>query len=186
MKSPIDMALYMQLLWDLKPSTIIELGALEGGSALFFSDIARSYDLKVKIFSFDINLTNEMSTIQNDRPEIQFLRGDVDKIDELMSTINFFNLKGPILVVEDSSHMKNTSKNAMRYFSQYMKKGDCLIIEDTVIHSLGRSQKFNGGPADAIVEFFEEHPNSFKRMDKYCDFYGENITYSQNGWLIKV
>ena len=67
-----------------------------------------------------------------------------------------------------------------------MKKGDCLIIEDTVIHSLGRSEKFNGGPADAIIEFFKENPNSFKRLDNYCDFYGENITYAQNGWLIKV
>lgn len=186
MKSPIDMALYMQLLWDLKPSTIIELGALEGGSALFFSDIARSYDLNVKIFSFDISLTNKMAAIQNDRPEIQFLEGNVNEIDELMSKINFLNLKGPVLVVEDSSHMKNTTKIVMRYFSRNMKKGDYLIVEDTVIHSLGRSQKFNGGPADAIIEFFEEYPNSFKRLDNYCDFYGENITYAQNGWLIKV
>ena len=116
MKSPIDMALYMQLLWDLKPSTIIELGALEGGSALFFSDIARSYDLKVKIF-FDISLSNKTKVIQADRPEIQFLEGNVDKIEELMAKINFSNLNGPILVIEDSSHMKNTSKIVMRYFA---------------------------------------------------------------------
>jgi hypothetical protein len=32
-KHPMDMALYMRLIWQLKPRTIIEIGSLAGGSA---------------------------------------------------------------------------------------------------------------------------------------------------------
>jgi cephalosporin hydroxylase len=43
LKSPIDLAIYLRLIWDAKPRTIFEIGSKAGGSALFFRADPRSY-----------------------------------------------------------------------------------------------------------------------------------------------
>jgi cephalosporin hydroxylase len=37
-KHPMDIALYMLLIWELKPRTVIEIGSLAGGSAAWIGD----------------------------------------------------------------------------------------------------------------------------------------------------
>ena len=53
LKSPWELALYPMLLWELKPRTILEIGAFEGGSALWLADTAKSLGVPCHVYSFD-------------------------------------------------------------------------------------------------------------------------------------
>src|SRR6056297_4043053 len=75
LKCPFDMSIYMKLLWDLKPKTIIEIGSKFGGSAVFFADMAQVFGLEAHVYSIDL----EPPGI--DDPRITFLRGDVNHLD---------------------------------------------------------------------------------------------------------
>ena len=53
-KSPFDMALYQQLIWNLRPRTIIEIGSKAGGSGIYFGDLLSNFDIDGHVFSYDI------------------------------------------------------------------------------------------------------------------------------------
>jgi cephalosporin hydroxylase len=42
-KCPFDLALYQEIIWDLKPGTILEFGSYKGGSALWVADMLRAF-----------------------------------------------------------------------------------------------------------------------------------------------
>ncbi|MGB0904767.1 MAG: CmcI family methyltransferase, partial [Mangrovicoccus sp.] len=53
LKSPIDLAIYMMVIWDKKPGTIIEIGSFQGGAAQFYYDLTRNYGLETDIITVD-------------------------------------------------------------------------------------------------------------------------------------
>jgi hypothetical protein len=53
-KHPVDIALYMRLIWETRPATIIEIGSDAGGTALWLSDLLRTYGPGGRVVSIDI------------------------------------------------------------------------------------------------------------------------------------
>ena len=54
------MAIYTKLIWDLKPATLIEVGTLKGGSALWLADMLSAAGLAARVVSVDQNLQSEV------------------------------------------------------------------------------------------------------------------------------
>ena len=54
-KSVSDMWNYQEILFELKPSLVIEFGTAHGGSALFFASVMRQIGEPFKVLSVDIN-----------------------------------------------------------------------------------------------------------------------------------
>src|SRR6185295_12292789 len=55
LKSPFDLWVYQQILVDCRPDVLIETGTYHGGSALFFSSIARLAGLDMDVVTIDFN-----------------------------------------------------------------------------------------------------------------------------------
>ena len=55
MKDPMTLSIYMMMIQDLKPKTILEFGTFDGGSALWMEDTIKSLSLECNIHTFDIN-----------------------------------------------------------------------------------------------------------------------------------
>lgn len=181
LKNPLDMAIYQQILWDLKPRAIIEIGTRFGGSALFFADIAQTFGLDAPVFSIDIENTRVV-----DDPRITFLEGDVHDLHSAFSKAKIFDQQRPWFVVEDSAHTYSACLAALRFFADVMLSGDMLVIEDGILDELGLSEQCDGGPNRAIAEFFSENPNAFRVEYDLCDRYGTNATYNPNAYLKKL
>src|SRR5207237_1131433 len=45
----------MELFWSLKPAALVETGTAHGGSATFYADIAKAFDLDCRVITIDIN-----------------------------------------------------------------------------------------------------------------------------------
>lgn len=178
LKSPLDLALYSKLIWEMKPGTLIEIGTYQGGSALWFADTIASFGYTTKIISIDLI---DYIKVRDER--VIYLTGDVNKLEETLSPKFLDPLPRPLLIVEDSSHEYEATLSALRFFEKVMKKDDIIIIEDGILDELGLSETFRGGPNRAIAEFLRDNNNHFETMTDYCDFFGGNATYNPNGYL---
>jgi cephalosporin hydroxylase len=180
-KCPLDMAIYTKLIWDLKPQTLIEVGTLKGGSALWLADVLSAAGLAAKVVSVDQNMQSEVTD-----PRIQFLQGDVNELDQVLTDAKLATLPRPFLVIEDSAHTYLSTLAAIRFFDRVLRPGEVLVIEDGVLDELGLSDKYGGGPNRALAEFLAETSGRFEVMTDYCDMYGVNATYNPNAFLRKL
>ena len=169
MKDPMTLSIYLQLLQDVKPKTILEFGTYEGGSSLWMKDMAKSLGFECEIFTFDFN-ENNVKLSQDDDINFYCLNNyDIKKF--VVDNKNLLsNLESPILVVEDSH------ENVMELLTeidQFLSKDDYLIVEDTI-----DEQKYQ-----QMLEFLEN--DKYEVDTYYCDFWGYNNTWNFNSFLRK-
>jgi len=181
LKSPIDIALYMKLLWDLKPGLVLEIGSHSGGSALLVSDLLRGFGLETPVVSIDLETPKG---IQDDR--IRFLQGDVLDLGALFEKYNLSQYPHPWFITEDSAHSYAGCMTALQVLSKHMHPGDILAVEDGVLDDLGLTEEYDGGPNRAITDYLSDHPGQFRIMTELCDMFGQNATYNPNGYLCKL
>ena len=106
MKDPMTLSVYMMIIQELKPKTILEFGTYDGGSALWMEDILKSLSLDCKIHTFDINPNRVKLPVDS---KIKYHELDNNQINEFIDKSKelFENMESPILIIEDS-HVKLT------------------------------------------------------------------------------
>ncbi|MDQ8730495.1 CmcI family methyltransferase [Bradyrhizobium sp. LHD-71] len=176
-KSPIDMALYQMLIWREKPRTILELGTLEGGSALWFADLFRAYNIDGHVYSLDIVSNSKVKD-----PLVTFHQGDVLDLKRSWPLEWIKRLPRPILAIEDSGHQFEMSAAVIAYMAEALRPGEYLVVEDGIATPMGEDAQFNGGPLRAIDEFLKSR-SEFTIDREFCDFFGRNVTWSVDGFL---
>lgn len=179
-KNPFDLALYSMLISSLRPGTIIEIGSRFGGSAEWFADQALLNGLETKVFSFDLEQSN-----QSARKNLVFGSADIHRLEVSSLPQILRDAKRPLLISEDGPHTLSGSLAALRFFDQYLIPGDYIVIEDGNLANLGY-WGFGGGPTKAIEAFLAEEQGKYRVDRDYCDFYGKNVTWNINGWIARI
>lgn len=181
LKSPVDLALYLKLLFDLAPRTVIEIGAHHGGSAVFFADQCQVMRLGAQVISVD---AHDRRQVRDHR--VRFVQGDARRLWDSALPDILANMPRPWLVIEDSAHTPAVTYKVLQFLMPRMEPGDVVVVEDGVLSELGLAERFSGGPSVALKQFLGEHPDAFEIMADYADFFGPNATYSPNGWLRRL
>jgi len=176
-KAPTDAWVYQEIIYDMKPDVIIEIGNEQGGSTLM---LAHMLDLigKGKIIGVDINQSVLYQQVK-DHPRITFIEGDAC---ELYDQVTAHLSEGDrILVIEDSSHTYDNTLNVLRKYSDLTRVGDYFIVEDSNCHH-GIDEGPNPGPYEAIDDFIAS-TNKYK-IDRSKESY--LITSNPKGFLKRV
>ncbi|MEM8554129.1 MAG: CmcI family methyltransferase [Pseudomonadota bacterium] len=185
LKSPIDLAIYMMILFDKTPGTIVEIGSFHGGAAMFYRDITRAWGLNTQIITVDFR-SNQYQEGQIGSDGIEFIQTDALKLEGSALEKRLETAPRPWLVIEDSAHTFEVSFAVLEYFNLHMNPGECLIIEDGIIEDQGANWRYDGGPNRAVYEFFKKEPDAFRLMKDYNDFFGYNLSFNPNGYLEKI
>ena len=178
-KHPVEVALYMRLVWEIKPSTILEIGSNAGGTALWLSDLLRMFGIDGRVVSIDIKRPNDPPKAAN----LTFVNGDANDLGHILTPALLSTFQRPFLVIEDSSHQYAHTLAVLRFFEPLMQKGEYIVIEDANVTEMGDDARFNGGPARAITEFLQSSSDRFAIDPLYCDHFGYNVTGNPNGYL---
>lgn len=93
LKNPFDLALYTRLIAELKPRTILEIGSKEGGSALWFADTMRRFDIAGQVVSIDLHRVTAVAD-----PMVTFLEGDARRLEKVLPPAYLETLPRPFLV----------------------------------------------------------------------------------------
>lgn len=147
MKSPLDLWVYQEIITEIKPDVIIEIGTYKGGSALALAHLLDGID-KGEVISIDKDPAPDFS-----HPRISWVTSDAN---------NFYPKKieagKKVLVIEDSSHEYNNTLNLLRGYCDLVSVGSYFIVEDTICrHGLDVGPL--PGPYEAVQTFLSENKN---------------------------
>lgn len=178
---PFDQVLFVQVLESLRPATVIEIGSLEGGSAVWLRDQCRALGLTTTVLSID----RQPPVLVE--PDIQFLPGDAGNPAATFPHDLLTAAPHPWLVIEDSAHTFDATLAVMHYVHPLLRSGDHLVVQDGVLADLPGMQyeHYEDGPNRAVAAFLAEHPDDYRIDTDRCDCFGANVTSSPNGWLVR-
>ncbi len=190
-----ELGIYSMLLHELKPRTVIELGACNGGNALWLADHLKIFGVEGSVYSIDIDLSLLDKKIKDD-PRLKFIEGNSNHIEKTLTPELLASLPHPWLVIEDA-HV-NVSGILNHFHSNGLQAGDYIVIEDTNpllweywVQEKGWNVKdeVDNGPHHLMAEVREwllKHESEYRIDSHYQDMYGYNVTKNWNGFLKRV
>mmetsp|Transcript_86754 Transcript_86754/g.198020 ORF Transcript_86754/g.198020 Transcript_86754/m.198020 type:complete len:510 (+) Transcript_86754:14-1543(+) len=202
-KMPTDLWCYQQVLHDLRPDYIIDLGSSQGGSALWFAAQLKTFELhSSKVLTVDMP-KEQAYWLNNDRAVAAAKRLRVDHfidwnyVDGGSTNVAFREKvaklcsSGKCMVVSDSNHDYEHTFYELEWFSKVVGVGQYMVVEDTNIYGWSgwtnindpNEQMLRKGPMEAANDFEFAYDN-FERTDWCSKHYG--LSQTQNGWFFKT
>ena len=130
-KPPFDLASYSRLIWELQPRTIIELGTLQGGSAVWLADQGTVL-CKEPPMVYSLDFYTALRSPEAVHPRVKFLEADLLNL-EASDWAFLKDLPTPWLVIDDA-HVN--IMNVFRLFDSHMSVGDYYVMEDLRFESV--------------------------------------------------
>jgi cephalosporin hydroxylase len=177
LKSPIDSWIYQEILFEIKPDIIVEIGNMYGGSALFLAHIC---DLigSGKVLGLDLSHANIHELVKK-HPRITLIEGDAcNNLEQVKARIC---QNDKVLIIEDSSHTYENTLNVLRLYSSIVTRGSYFIVEDSICHH-GLDVGPDPGPFEAIEAFLKECDDF--EIDRSKEPF--LITWNPKGYLRKI
>jgi len=183
-KSPLDMWVYQQLIWELRPSLVIEFGTNRGGSAVYFSRILAALGGERRVLTIDIAQAQVDPKVHRLENILFHHSSTVDvsvprRIEELRSTF-----PGPVFAILDSDHSSEHVVRELEVITPLLRTGDRLVVEDTNINGNPVLTDWGPGPLEAVREFLARSPQSYERDRASEDLFG--WSFARHGFLIRT
>ncbi|MCY8939154.1 CmcI family methyltransferase [Peribacillus frigoritolerans] len=176
-KLPLDLFLYQEMIYEIKPDVIIESGTFSGGSALFFASMLDLVN-NGKVMSIDISPQPNLPV----HPRITYLNASSTAKKTLETVTNFINPGDKVMVNLDSDHTKDHVLNELKLYSQLVTVGSYLIVEDTNINGNPVYPDFGPGPMEAVDEFLQDNDQFIIDEDKHKFL----LSFHPRGFLKKI
>lgn len=174
LKCPLDMWIYQEILYELKPDLVIETGTASGGSALF---LASMFDLigKGEVVSVDI----EPNHSRPQHKRIQYLLGSSTSDEIVRAVTKIAAGKQTVLVILDSDHRQPHVVRELALYSPLVTRGSYLIVEDTNVNGHPVDLEHGPGPMEAVDEFLATNKDFVIDGEKEKFF----MTFNPRGYL---
>ena len=175
-KCPMDLIIYQELIYSIRPDIIIETGTKVGGSALFFANICDNIK-HGQLITVDIDKVGKLP-IHN---RITYLNGSsVDN--NIVDFIKHRCENKKVMVILDSDHSEDHVLKELNIYSGFVSVGSYLIVEDTNISNSPVYGIEGKGPLEAVFKFINNNDNFV--IDKSKEkFY---FTFNPNGYLLRL
>jgi cephalosporin hydroxylase len=179
LKNPLDMWIYQEILHEVKPDVLVEIGSFAGGSTLYFAHL---FDLmgRGSVLSVDI----DRSLFEVEHPRIRCLTGD-SASPEIVEQVHAQCAGRSALVIHDGDHTREHVTRDLEAYAPLVGVGSYLIVEDSIVDLFdpgqGPGQTWEG-PLPAIDDFLRDHPEFVvdAERERYL------LTYNPRGFLRRV
>lgn len=176
LKNPLDAWIYQEILYEVRPDIILEIGNKSGGSALYLAWLCEALG-HGKVIALDI--TRDRMTAKHKR--IVQVTGDAAD-PRIIRRVHAMCHNQLILVIHDADHTKAAVLRDLRNYSDLVRHPSYLIVEDTtdgLPYFLDQKRQNLNSPLQAIDEFLLENRRFCidKTKEKYL------LTSNFNGYL---
>ena len=174
LRNPFDGWVYQEILFNMRPDVIIEIGNAYGASLL---QMAHFCDIIGKGRIIGVDITHErIAPSVSSHKRISLITGDAcasyDKVKNMIDPAE------DVLIIEDSSHTYENTLNVLRAYNSLIKENGLFIVEDSICHH-GLQTGPCPGPFEAIETFTAEN-QSFISDRTFESFI---ITWNPKGFL---
>jgi cephalosporin hydroxylase len=174
-KTPLDLWIYQEIVYELKPDVIVETGTFDGGSALFLATIC---DLAGtgKVITVDL----ETRPYRPKHPRITYVEGHSSTSAEAVGKVKEgLGDAKKVMVILDSDHGQPHVLDELRIYSAFVTPGQYLIVEDTNINGHPVLEEFGPGPMEALDIFLRKNKD-FEIDPSREKFF---LTFNPRGYL---
>ncbi len=193
---PDDMIRIQELVFQLKPSIIIETGIAHGGSLIFYASLCELIG-NGRIIGVDIDIREHNKIAIEKHPlSNRILMFEGSSIDsEIVSKVTqHVGADDTVLIILDSNHTKDHVLKELMSYSPLVSKNSYIIVADGIMQNLigapGSKNDWNwNNPQEAVREFLKNNNNFIIENPK--PYFNESEirsfpTYWPNGWLKRV
>lgn len=178
-KSPLDAWIYQEIIYEVRPDVVIEIGSARGGSALYLSHLLELIGNGI-VVSVDI----DRSSFEAVHERLITVTGSSSAPETLARVAELCRGK-TALVIHDADHTKDQVLEDLRAYAAFVSVGSYLIVEDGIVdvfrpfETLGVSYP---GPLVATEEFLcsTDHFEVDTDRERYL------LTYNPRGFLRRV
>jgi len=165
LKNPMDAWIYQEIIFEIKPDLIIEIGNKTGGSTHFLAGICELMG-HGQVLALDI----DHSVFTASHPRIEMVTGDCSS-DEILDMVRKKCEGQTVLIIHDADHRAFAVLRDLQNFAPFVSPGSYLIVEDTTMGVPGIS----GDPDQPVGQFLFPRQNTpLKAVE---DFLSENTNF---------
>ena len=143
LKNPMDAWIYQEILYEVKPDIVIELGNKNGGSTLFLAGICDLMN-HGRVLALDIDHAQFTAS----HPRIELITGDCASR-EVLETVRQKCDDQRVLIIHDADHSREAVLRDLRNYSPLVSQGSYFIVEDSIEGVPG----FSGDPEQPVGPF---------------------------------
>ncbi|MCK4547672.1 MAG: class I SAM-dependent methyltransferase [Candidatus Eisenbacteria sp.] len=177
-RNPLDAWVYQEMICELRPDVIIEIGSYRGAGTLQFAHLLDVLGHGI-VIGIDKNQTLTADVVRA-HPRVTLLEGDACRL--IDTVIRLIPLRSRCLIVEDSSHTYENTLNVLRTFSPLVSHGSYFVVEDGVGGGHGLSLGPRPGVYEAIDTFLMEDGSFVPDRSRESFF----LTWNPSGYLKRV
>ena len=175
--APLDLWVYQEIIFEVRPDIIVECGTCEGGSALFLASMC---DLvkNGRIISIDI----DPGASRPKHKRVRYMLGSSTDPEIVGRVRREVRPRDSVMVILDSDHSKEHVLGELRAYAPMITTGSYIIVEDTNVNGNPIYADFGPGPMEAVDEFLSEHGGFEidRSREKFL------MGFNPRGWLRRV
>ena len=178
-KNPMDAWIYQEILHEVRPQVLVEIGSAQGGSTLYFAHLMDILGAGT-VVSVDV----DRARFRASHPRIEVVTGP-SASPEIVARVRELAAGKTVLVIQDGDLRQGPVLDDLEAYAPLVTLGSYLIVEDGIIDlfepgdSIGTVEE---GPLAAVEEFVARHPEFVidAARERYL------LTYNPRGFLRRV
>ena len=171
-----------EIIYETRPSVIIECGSYAGGSALFWTSVMDVSNIPGIVIAID----KRPEPVRKQRlwkQRVRWISGNSISPDVLKKCASLISPGSKVMVILDSCHFFDHVRAEMEIYGNLVTHGQYMIVEDGIINGHPILPRHGPGPLEAVQDYLKTHPE-FKvdtaRENKYL------ATFNPMGYLRKI
>ena len=174
-KCPLDLWVYQEILWELRPDLVVETGTHQGGSALFLAAVMDAIG-HGQVISIDT-----VAAERRAHPRVRYLHGSSTD-DATLAAVRDTPAPATRMVVLDSDHRAAHVARELELYAPLVTMDSYLIVEDTNLNGHPAYPTFGPGPGEAVAAFLRA--NDAFEIDRSREKF--LMTFNPGGYLKRV
>ena len=196
---PEDLIIMQEIILEVKPDLIIDIGVARGGSSIYYSSILELLGNKGKVLGVDIDYRKHTKKVFKKhylKKNVKLIEGSSISSKVANRIYNFAKNYKKIMVCLDSNHTHDHVLEELNLYSKIVSKNSYLVVFDTtdglysaeIIKKISKKYKFKpfskkSNPLTAVKEFIKKNKNFKIDESKHTK---AQITSCYKGFLKKI
>ena len=174
---------YQEILFELKPSLVLEFGTHHGGSTLYFAELLKLISPDFRVLTVDIDQSIVDSRVRR-HDHIELLESSTTSS---LVARRFVELRrlypGKAFCILDSDHRKDYVLAELTVLRPLTASGDYVVVEDGNINGHPVLPDWGAGPYEALKEYRDRYPGDYLLDTAREEKFG--FTFAPAGFLIR-